>query len=209
MKSTYVTFLILSTIFLFSMANTANAVVTGNFHFRAFIDGADYVYVQNAGGKVWYEHLDYEYPGQHSPYSQSSPAPTTIDGVKWYPVWNTTAKKSNTYVTNSPLNYPDGQWTAVNITKITNTTDTTQSRGPITIIASPSSSNSYTAKILLNDDTGSIIYGGATWYEFQISWQAPVLAPEFSSTIIAAMTVATVSIAVVYARKRIIRPTHF
>ena len=209
MKSIGAALLIFSvTIFLVTV-NSANAVVTGTLRFRAFIDGSDYVYVQNAGGKVWYEHLEYEYPGLHSPYSASSPAPTTIDGVSWYPVWNTTTEKSNVYVTNSPLNYPDGEWADLSLAKITNATDTTQSRGPVTMEESPSASNNYTAKILLNDDTGNIIFSGATWYEFQVSWQAPVLAPEFSSTMMATLTLITVSIAIAYTRKRIMRPTQF
>jgi len=164
--------------------NVVNATVTGTFRLRAFFDGADYVHIQNAGGIVWYEHIRYDYPGEHSPYSSSSPAPTTIDGVDWYPLWNYTAAMSDTYVTSSPQNYPSGEWTALSITKIINESDTDQSRGPVTVEEYPSSSNNFTAKILVNDDTGNIVYFGAAWYEFELSWEAPALIPEYPFVIL-------------------------
>ncbi len=164
--------------------STVRATVSGTFHFRGYFDGSDYVYVQNAGGKVWYEHIKYDYPGEHSPYDASSPAPTTIDGVDWYPAWNRTTQMSDIYVSSSPQNYPSGEWTAINITKITNDTDSKQSRGPVTIEEFPTSSNNYTAKVLINDDTGSIVYAGAAWYEFEMAWEAPQLVPEYPSALI-------------------------
>lgn len=176
---------------------TANAKVTGTFRFRAWIDGSDYVYIQNAGGKVWYEHLQYDYPGEHSqtgvPYNATFPAPTTIDGVDWTPTWDKTAQKSNTY-TSSSHNYPSGEWTALAINKITNASDALQSRGPITIVDHPSSSNGYTAKVLLNDDTGSIVYRGAAWYEFEISWEAPDPSPGIPFVTIAAVAAVLVAV---------------
>ncbi len=150
-----------------------DAEVTGIFRFRAFIDGSDYVCIQNAGGMVWYEHSNYNYPGETPPYTASSPAATVVNGVNWHPTWDRTAKKSNTYETSSAQNYPDGIWTALAVTKISNFSDTTQNRGPVTITQYPSRSNNYTAKVLLNDNTGSILYPGAAWYEFELSWKAP------------------------------------
>jgi hypothetical protein len=94
---------------------------------------------------------------------------------------------SDTYVSGSPQNYPSGEWTAFNITKITNESDSTQSRGPVTIEDFPSSSNDYTAKVLVNDDTGSIVYLGATWYEFELAWEAPQLVPEYPFGIVTAL----------------------
>ena len=176
-KALTATCLILCFVLSLGSALSVNAAKSGTFHFRAWIDGSDYVYIQNAGGKVWYEHIEYDYPGEHSQtgvtYSAESPAPTTLDGVNWTPTWDKTAKKSNTYTTSSPQNYPSGEWTAVSINKVTSTSDATQSRGPVTIEEYPSSTNSYTAKILINDDTGAIVYLGAAWYEFELSWEAP------------------------------------
>ncbi len=167
-----------------SNLNHGFATVTGTFHFRGYFDGSDYIYIRNAGGEVWYEHIKYDYPGLHSPYNSSSPAPTTIDGVDWHPSWNYTSQLSDTYVTNSPQNYPSGEWVAINITKITSQSDPEQSRGPVTIEDFPSNSNNYTAKILVNDDTGSIVFFGAAWYEFELSWEASSLVPEYPYGII-------------------------
>ena len=102
MKAVVLTCFVLCLLLSLGSVRTVNALVTGSFHFRAYIDGSDYVYIQDAGGKVWYEHLDYEYPGEHSPYSSGSPAPTTVDGVNWYPVWNITTGISNIYTSSSP-----------------------------------------------------------------------------------------------------------
>lgn len=200
MKAILVTCLILCLVLGLSV-NPVSAMVTGTFHFQAYIDGSDYVYIQNAGGKVWYEHIQYTYPGEHAPYSIAAPAATTIDGVNWYPVWNRTTKMSNIYTSSSPQNYPSGEWTALSITKITNVSDTTQSRGPVTIIDFPSSNNSYTAKVLINDDTGSLVFSGSTWYVFELSWVAPQLIPEFSTTIAGISTLVMLSIAIIYAKK--------
>ncbi len=188
MRATIVTCLILCLVLGSASLNAVHATVAGTFHFRAWIDGSDYLYIQNAGGKIWYEHIKYDYPGEHHqtgvPYNATYPAPTTIDGVNWYPVWNRTTKMSDTYVSTSPQNYPSGEWTALSVTKITNVSDSTQSRGPVTIEDFPSSSNDYTAKVLVNDDTGSIVYFGAAWYEFELSWEAPNLVPEYPFVII-------------------------
>ena len=173
----------------------ANAKGAGTFHFRAWIDGSDYVYLQNAGGKVWYEHLLYIYPGEQSPYSESSPAPTTVNGVDWIPIWDKNAQKSNTYQSSSLENYPSGEWSALEVTKVTNSSDETQSRGPISILDYPSSANGYTAKILLNDDTGSIVYRGAAWYEFELSWETPDQSSEFPYTAVVAVVAAAVAVA--------------
>jgi hypothetical protein len=191
LTATMVTCLIVCLVLVFSSLNAVHATVTGTFHFRAWFDGSDYVYIQNAGGLVWYEHIKYDYPGEHPqegvPYNATYPAPTTIDGVDWIPVWNKTIGMSDTYVSGSSQNYPSGEWIAFNITKIVNESDTTQSRGPVTIEDYPSSSNNYTAKVLVNDDTGSIIYLGAAWYEFELSWEAPQLVPEYPIGIIAGL----------------------
>jgi hypothetical protein len=187
----------------FGSMNRANAMVAGTFHFRAYFDGSDYVYIQDAGGEVWYEHIKYDYPGEHSPYSSASPAATTIDGVDWYPTWDRVTKLSDTYVSSLPRNYPSGEWTALSITKITNASDSTQSRGPVTIEEFPSSSNSYTAKVLVNDDTGGIVYGGAAWYEFELSWEAPNLIPEYPFGIIAGLfALLPVTLAISLSRRR-------
>ena len=153
--------------------STVDAKVTGTLRFRAFIDGSDYVCIQNAGGMVWYEHSNYNYPGETPPYTVSSPAATVVNGVNWYPIWDKTAKKSNIYNVNSPHDYPDGVWTALAVTEVANASDTAQNRGPVTITQYPSRSNNYTAKVFLNDNTGSILYPGAAWYEFELSWEAP------------------------------------
>ena len=180
-----------------------NATVTGTLHFRAYIDGSDYVYIQDAGGKVWYEHIKYDYPGEHSPYSPSFPAATTIDGVDWNPVWDRGTQMSDIYVSSSPGNYPSGEWTALSITKVTNASDPEQSRGPVTIEDSPSSSNGYTAKVLVNDDTGNIIYFGAAWYEFELSWEAPNLVPDYASGIIVELfALLPVTLAIFFSRRR-------
>jgi hypothetical protein len=203
MRGTIVTCLILCLVLVLASLNSVHATVTGTFHFRGYFDGSDYVYIQDAGGKVWYEHIKYDYPGEHSPYSSSSPAATTIDGVDWYPVWNYTAGKSNTYVTSSPQNYPSGDWTALNITKIANVSDSTQSRGPVTIEELPSISNNYTAKVLINDDTGMIVYSGAAWYEFELSWEAPQLVPEYPLGIIAGLfTLLPLTLAIFLSKRR-------
>lgn len=202
MRTIILTFLVLCLVLNIAELNTAFAVVNGTFRFRAFIDGADYVYIQDAGRKVWYEHIKYDYPGLHSPYNASYPAPTIVNNVNWYPVWNTSVSQpqlpySFPYESSSPQNYPSGQWTALALTKITNASDTTQSRGPVTLEEYPSSSNSYTAKILVNDDTGSIVYGGAAWYEFELTWEAPALVPELAPTVLFASLILLSSLAVI------------
>jgi hypothetical protein len=203
MRAKIVTCLILCLFLFLASLNSVHATVTGTFHFRGYFDGSDYVYIQDAGGKVWYEHIAYDYPGEHSPYSSSSPAATTIDGVDWYPTWNKTTKMSGTYVSSSPQNYPSGEWAALNITKITNASDSTQSRGPITIEDFPSSSNNYTAKVLVNDDTGSIVYSGAAWYEFELSWNAPQLVPEYPFGIVEGLfTLLPVALAIFLSKRR-------
>lgn len=166
-----------------------NATVTGTFRFKGYFDGSDYVYIQDAGGEVWYEHIEFDYPGEHSPYNSSFPSPTTLDGVDWYPVWDRDTQMSDAYVTSSPQNYPSGNWTVLSIIKITNASDSDQSRGPVTIEDYPSSSNDYTAKVLVNDDTGNIVFFGAAWYEFELSWEAPNLVPEYPFGIIAGFLV--------------------
>jgi len=92
LKAIVIVGLILCLVLGLGFVYTVGAKETGTFHLRAWIDGSDYVYLQNAGGKVWYEHILYDYPGEHSQtgalYSATSPAPTTIDGVNWVPVWN-------------------------------------------------------------------------------------------------------------------------
>ena len=181
-----------------------NAALSGTFHFRAYIDGSDYVCIQNAGGKVWYEHLQYDYPGEHEPYSAASPAATTLDGVDWTPTWDKTAMKSNTYTSSSPQNYPSGAWTALSINKVTNASDSAQSRGPVTIEQLPSSSNSYTAKVLLNDDTGAIVYRGGAWYEFELSWEAADSGSgfPFELVVVAVVVIAAVAVLLVFIFKR-------
>jgi hypothetical protein len=186
-----------------SSLGRVNATIAGTFHFRGYFDGSDYLYIQDAGGKVWYEHIEYDYPGEHTPYNSSFPAPTTLDGVDWYPVWDRDTRMSDTYVTSSPQNYPSGNWTALSITKITNASDSDQSRGPVTIEDYPSSSNDYTAKVLVNDDTGNIVYFGAAWYEFELSWEAPNLVPEYPFGIISVFFVLLpVTIGVLLYRRR-------
>ena len=187
MRATIVTCLVLCLGLGLASLNAVHATVAGTFRFRAWIDGSEYLYIQNAGGLVWYEHIKYDYPGEHSPYNATSPAPTILDGVNWYPVWNKTTGMSDTYVSTSPDHYPSGEWTAFNITKITNQTDLTQSRGNVTIEAFPSSNNDYTAKVLVNDDTGNIVFFGAAWYEFELSWEAPQLVPEYPFGIVAGL----------------------
>ena len=196
LKATVATFLILCLVSTFGCMTSADAALSGTFHFRAYIDGSDYVCIQNAGGKVWYEHLQYDYPGEHEPYTAASPATTTVDGVDWTPTWDKTAQKSNTYTSSSPQNYPTGAWTALSVNKITSTSDTAQSRGPVTIEQFPSNSNSYTAKVLLNDDTGAITYRGGAWYEFELSWEASSSDSGFPVELIAVAIIIILAVAV-------------
>jgi hypothetical protein len=143
----------------FSTFDLAHANYAGTFTFKAWIDGSDYIYLQNAGAIIWYEHLAYDLPGLHE-----GTYPTTVNNVAWYPSWanNPLSDKHNV---NGPR--VNGEWNITSITII-------QARSEISIIEYPSSSNNYTAKIHLNDYGP----GGADWYEFSLNWES-VNAPSY------------------------------
>lgn len=132
-------------------------------HFRAWIDGSDYLYIQ--GGKVWYVHRNFQYPGLwKGPHGEvhDPPIPTYINSDPWNPEWPDNygyddhgQRSLNTYTNLDPSqSYSDIQ---ISLTKIAG-------RGPISIIQYPSSSNNYTTIILLDDDPG----WGPDWYEFKL-----------------------------------------
>jgi hypothetical protein len=155
MKCVSVKFVVLLLVVLFGFSvlsfNVANAAGTGNFGFRAWIDGSDYLYVQAGGRVVWFEHLRYILPGLgNGNYS------TYVDGAEWYPSWS--GSISDKY--NTSGSFPEGEW---NITSL----DVVSARNLISVVEYPSVENNFTAKIYLNDDPA----GGADWYEFNLSWE--------------------------------------
>jgi hypothetical protein len=133
--------------------------------FRAFIDGTDDVYIQNAGGTIWYHHLWYQLPGY---WNQPTPLPTYVDNVAWYPTWPWPGTTSDKYT--NPVLHPTGEWTLTGMTA-------NEGRSIVSVVQSPEASNEYTAIIELNDNNE----GGAAWYQFTITWEAPSLfvAPEY------------------------------
>jgi hypothetical protein len=123
-------------------------VYVGTFHFKAWIDGTDNVYIQNGGGAVWIVNQ-----------TSQLPSSITIDGVSWSPTWS--GSTSSKYTSNT--SHPIYQWTIEDLTIVSG-------RGSISIAQNPSSSNNYTANVVLND------YGwlGAAWYEFELQVEAAI-----------------------------------
>ncbi|HTY74924.1 MAG TPA: hypothetical protein VMD05_05085 [Candidatus Nanoarchaeia archaeon] len=164
---------------------TSKTTSSGVLTFKGWIDGTDYLYLQDGGATIWYQHEKSEIPGYEingagvqGNYQNHQNLPTYIDGNTWYPSWPgiTTAwidvpAVSTKYI--NPDQHPTGEW---NITTITNTV----ARGNFSIIEYPSSSNNYTAKILLDD----ILPSGADWYSFTLNWetQGPISSPDITKT---------------------------
>jgi len=175
----------------------ASAENTGVVHVKAWIDGSDYIYIQQAGGSVWYVHKYYTLPGYHSPDGTlASPGlATVINGNDWYPDWSGVDPEnpdegatSSVYLSSTPPT--PLEWSITGLTVIHNGEvgeDDGRDSGAITIETSPTAENSYTATILLNDDDT----GGAGWYEFELTWTAPSInvLPEYPLGTIFAVTV--------------------
>ena len=128
----------------------------GSTHFRGFIDGSDYLYIQYGGAVVWYNHRSYNLPGMWDGHHDA----TYIDGVAWMPNWITNYLSDKYY---SPTPHPTSDWTITSL-------NVNEGRGAVTVEQQPSSSNVYTAIILLNDDN----FGGAVWYDFTLNWQSDI-----------------------------------
>jgi hypothetical protein len=158
-----ITMLVIVLALTISTVGMANAAYSGAVNFRAYVDGSDYVYIQGGGATVWYEHRNFALPGKWNGANE----PTYIDGDSWYPDWSTDPL-SDKY--DSPLPHPTAEWSITSLV-------VNDGRGAVTIEEYPSSSNDYTAKILVDDD----LLGGPDWHEFTLNWetQSPFVLPEY------------------------------
>lgn len=134
------------------------------FHFRAWIDGSDWVYIQ--GNEVWYVHRDWQFSGIHPPCITGEDVdpcpqarPTFINGDPWYPEWpddwgydDNGQRSLNTYTNLDPI--------LNNVASLS----VIEARGSATIVQYPSNENDYTTIVLLDDDS----WGGASMYEFEL-----------------------------------------
>ncbi|MCW4028475.1 MAG: carboxypeptidase regulatory-like domain-containing protein [Candidatus Bathyarchaeota archaeon] len=168
-RKTEIALTIISIILLSSSILTTTQAMTvagspysGSTHVRAFIDGSDFMYIQFGGAIIWYEHRNYDLPGLWDGHHEF----TYIDGDTWTPDWTNYPYSDKYY---SPAPHPTADWTITSL-------DIDQAREEISIAEQPSSSNGYTAKILLNDDNR----WGAEWYEFTLYWDSTV--PAVSGT---------------------------
>jgi outer membrane protein assembly factor BamB len=153
--------------------SSPSASTTGTLRIRLYVDGYDEIYIQHAGGVIWFKHLEWGLPGDAEASSSHQVGlqctlPTTVNGVDWYPYWPTgndsstgrqyddAGAESDRFVATGL--YPSGDW------KI-DFMDVVQARNSISIEQDPSSSNDYTAIIKVSDTSAY-----ADWYEFVLSW---------------------------------------
>jgi hypothetical protein len=145
--------MILAMAVLLSMfgAVSADSEEVEYLHFKACIDGSDYMYIQD--NSVWYVHRNYHFPGQGG----CGNSPTWINGDAWFPTWNgkTSDKYTNLY---PPQPSQDFEITLEPI----------KNRWSTSIVQYPNSDNGYTTIVFINDDPPA----GASGYEFKLYYTA-------------------------------------
>jgi len=155
------TLLLISTLTLAFNVKTVRAEEYSTLHFRAWIDGSDWLYIQ--GNEIWYVHRYFQFPGIWGEANW----PTYINTDEWYPEWpdlwgydDYGQRSLNTYTDLYPPLY-----NVISLTII-------EARWSISIVQYPSIENDYTTIILLDDDPP----GGAAWYEFELSYTSLISA---------------------------------
>ena len=149
----------LITFLCIAFLSNSEAQQTRSMTFRAYIDGSDYVHIKN--NEVWYEHRNWQLPGQWNGANN----PTYINGNVWYPAWP--GNNSDKYATLTP-SFLLATIPNVSIQK-------TAGRGDISITQMPTANNQKECVILLDDD----VFWGPEWYEFTLywNWSQPCVLP--------------------------------
>lgn len=144
-------------------AGTAGAY---SLEVTAGIDGSDYLYIQ--GTNVWWEHRNFVAVGFHpgiggSPGNSQPTYLTTVDmgTVNWIPNW---PSGTSTGDLSDPFTSLDKALAALAQTV---TIDYISVREEVTIIEQPSAGNSYTLKVLFNDDNTL----GSAWYSVRLNYE--------------------------------------
>jgi hypothetical protein len=133
-----------------AQTTTTPVVYNGSVEIRAWIDGNDYLCIQQGGGIIWYHHNQWALPGWYdlANGTRDSELPTTVDNYAWYPDWGNITNKfrppsgleSSKYISTTP--HPNGECSISKLNVIS-------ARGGLSVVESPSSNNNYTAKVLL------------------------------------------------------------
>lgn len=115
-----------------------------SFAIRIFVDGSDVV--KASGTRLWIEHATGSLPGKV----------IYVNGQAWTPTWND--KTSTEFAGLNPaFRTRDPQ--KIQLTK-------RAGRGTVSIETFPSSDNDQTLSIKIDDEE----FGGADWYDVQVSW---------------------------------------
>jgi hypothetical protein len=139
---------------------TAEAVAPtgGLIRVQALVDGRSQLVLQ--GDTARWHHFDFAAPGRLG----FANAPTTIDGVDWYPQWPDIPDAENRECNCSSdvfagLNPPLPQ------TDVVVSVIPVQARGPVSIVQPPTSQNGYTLIVEFDDNAPP----GAVWYVIDIN----------------------------------------